>query len=228
MLIATGFPGKTDDVKLMLAGFAVAAVCSAEQTVTLEQLTHRVPSGAAREYRASTKALGNGNLAQSIAHCEKALEIDPANAAAHNDLGVLYLNDGRSEKARAEFERASSLQPRMAMAHINLSFALMALNRPGDAESSARKALEIAPNDPRANLLLGWSLVGQFYYTNEALLSLRVAVREYPEAHLAAADVLIHSGSLDGARIEVEAYLTSGRAEQRSLAESWLRIMTIY
>lgn len=193
----------------------------------MEQLAHRVPPTAAREYRASTKALENGKLEESIAHCRKALETDPDNASAHNDLGVLYLNDAQMEKARAEFEHATVLQPGMTMAHVNLSFALLALDRPVDAEASARKALEIAPNDRRANLLLGWSLRAQFRFSKEALLSLQSAAREFPEAHLAAADVLIHDGLLIGARKEVEAYLASGSTDQKSLAESWLRLLTI-
>jgi Flp pilus assembly protein TadD len=200
---------------------------SAAQTISMEQLAHQVPPTAAREYRASTKALENGKLEESIAHCRKALETDPDNASGHNDLGVLYLNDGQMEKARAEFERAAMLQPGMTMAHVNLSFTLLALDRPGEAEASARKALETAPNDRRANLLLGWSLRAQFRFSKEALVSLQSAAREFPEAHLAAADVLIHDGSLIGARKEVEAYLASGSIDQKSLAESWLRLLTI-
>ncbi len=200
---------------------------SAAQSISIDQLTHRVPPTAAREYRASAKALENGKLEESIAHCRKALETDPDNASGHNDLGVLYLNDGQMEKARAEFERAAMLQPGMTMAHVNLSFALLALDRPGDAEASARKALEIAPTDGRANLLLGWSLRAQFRFSKEALVSLQSAAREFPEAHLAAADVLMHDGSLTGARKEVEAYLASGSIDQKSLAESWLRLLTI-
>jgi tetratricopeptide (TPR) repeat protein len=166
-------------------------------------------------------------MAASIAHCQKALETDPENASAHNDLGVLYLNDGQLEKARTEFQRAAVLQPKLAIAYINASFALLALGRPGDAEQSARKGLEILPVDRRANLMLGWSLRAQLRFSKEALLALQSAAREYPEAHLAAADVLIHQGSLEDARQEVQAYLASGSADQKSLAEAWLRLLTI-
>jgi Flp pilus assembly protein TadD len=214
-------------VRAVLANVVIFASWSRGQTISIEQLAHRVPASAAREYRASTKALQNGKFEEAIAHCRKALETDPDNASAHNDLGVLYLNDGQTENARAEFHQAATLQPRMAMAHVNESFALLALGRPGDAESSARKALEIAPDDPRSNLLLGWSLRTRFQYSDEALSSLRSAAREYPEAHLAAADVLVHQGSLAAARKEVEAYLASGSTEQKSLAEAWARLLTI-
>ena len=200
---------------------------AAGQTIAIEQLAHRTPSSAAREYRASTKALESGQLKESIAHCRKALEADPDNAAAHNDLGVLYLNDGQAEKARTEFHQAVTLQPTMASAYVDESFALLALDRPGDAESAARRALKIAPNDHRAHLLLGWSLRAQFRFSEEALVSLQSAAREYPEAHLAAADVLIHDGSLAAAREEIKAYLMSGSVDQKSLAEDWLRLLTL-
>jgi Flp pilus assembly protein TadD len=214
-------------MRAVLAILLATAAWSAGQTIPIEQLAHRIPASAAREYRASEKALENGKSEESIAHCRKALEADPDNASAHNDLGVLYLNDGRMEQARLEFQQATTLQPKLAMAHVNHSFALLAVDRPSDAEASARKALQIVPNDRRANLLLGWSLTAQFHYSKEALLSLQLAAREYPEAHLAAADVLIHEGSLDSARKEIEAYLASESTEQKPLAEAWLRLLTV-
>jgi Flp pilus assembly protein TadD len=214
-------------VQAVFASLVTIAACSLAQTIPIEQLAHRVPASAAREYRASTKALENGKLDESIAHCRKALETDPENASAHNDLGVLYLNDGQTGEAHTEFRQATLLQPMIAMAHINDSFALLALDRPREAESSVRKALEIAPNNRRAKLLLGWSLAAQFRYTEEALHTLESAAPEYPEAHLAAADVLIHMGSLTAAHEEIEAYLASGSAGQKSLAEAWLRLLTI-
>jgi Flp pilus assembly protein TadD len=197
------------------------------QTVSLEQLAHKIPPTAAREYRESSKALAKGDLDHSIVHCRKAVEADPDNASAHNDLGVLYLDNNQPELARAEFQHAIVLQPALAKAHANLSFALLTLGRPAEAEASARLALEHSANDRRANLLLGWSMAAQFHYSKEALASLRCAAREYSEAHLAAADVLIHQGALPEAKQEIEAYLASGSPDQKSLAEAWLRLLTI-
>jgi Flp pilus assembly protein TadD len=214
-------------MQALLASLVTFAAWSAGQTISFEQLIHQVPASAAREYRASRSALENGKLEESIARCRKALETDSDNASAHNDLGVLYLNDGQAEKARSEFQQAVVLQPGMAMAHVNESFALLALDRPSDAESSARKALGILPKDHRASLVLGWSLTAQFRYSKEALLTLQLAAHEYPEAHLAAADVLVHQGSLAAARKEIEAYLASDRADLKLLAEAWLQLLTI-
>ncbi len=209
---------------MVLVGLT-AAWCAA-QTISLEQLQHPVPPGAAREYRASANALGKGNLPQSIAHCRSAIAADPDNASAHNDLGVLYLNNGQASEALAEFERATAIQPQLTAAHVNAGFAALALDRPENAEASVRKALELDRNNRRAHLLLGWSLAIQHRYNSAGLESLRIAAREFPEAHLAAADVLVHLGSLDEARAEVQAYLASGVTDQKSLAEAWLRLLT--
>ena len=200
---------------------------SCAQTVSVEQLLHRVPAGAAREFRASAKAFGSSDLKQAIAHCRKAIEADPDNAAAHNDLGVLYLDDGRTGEAIVEFSRAVAIQPRLTAALMNASFASLALGHPEDSERFARRALDIDASDRHAHLLLGWSLVTQYRYTPAALESLRIAEREFPEARLAAADVLVHQGSLEAARAEVEAYLASESTEHKSLAETWLRLLTL-
>jgi Tfp pilus assembly protein PilF len=221
--------GRTVEVRTFIAGLWVLGIpvwCAA-QTVTIEQLTHRVPAAAAREYRAAYQALNRGDLARSIEHCRKAIESDPQNASAHNDLGALYLEASRPEEALVEFERAVALEPSLIAAHLNTSYAALALGRAQEAEAAARRAIEVAPGNRRAHLLLGWSLVAQWRYSSAALDSLRIAEREFPEARLAAADVLVHQGSLAEARAEVEAYLATGNPEHKPLAEAWLRMLTV-
>jgi tetratricopeptide (TPR) repeat protein len=212
-------------MRAVLIGVAAAAFCAA-QAISIDQLKQQIPSSAAREYRASLKALNKGELEQSIAHCRNAIAANPDNASAYNDLGVLYLTNGQTKEALAEFDHATSLQPRFAAAHLNAGFAWLSLDRPEDAEASVRKALDLERNNRRGHLLLGWSLAVQHHYTAAALESLQIASRDFPEAHLAAADLLVHSGSLEGARAEVEAYLATGVTEQKALAEAWLRFLT--
>jgi Tfp pilus assembly protein PilF len=217
-------------VQAIWSGIVVSVLCAgpgAAQTISIEQLSHRVPASAAREYAASVKALGTGDIRQSIEHCRKAMEADPDNASAHNDLGVLYVDGGQPEEALKEFRHAIALQPRLTVALVNASFASLTMGRFQEAELFARGALETSGSDRHAHLMLGWSLVSQYRFTDAALDSLHIAEREFPEARLAAADLLVHQGSLDAARAEVEAYLATGSPEYKALAESWLRFLTL-
>ena len=49
--------------------------------------------------------------------------IDPADAGAHNNLGVLYFQKGLVAEAITEFTRALDLDPRMQVAQRNLEIA---------------------------------------------------------------------------------------------------------
>jgi tetratricopeptide (TPR) repeat protein len=140
-------------------------------------------------------------------------------------LSQLEFNTGQPEKTIAELWGAAAQNPKSAEARVNVSFALLSLNRLQQAEWAARESLELDPANSRAQFLLGWTLARQYRYTAEALDYLRRAAGTYPEAHLGAADVLAHLGSTVEARAEVEAYLASGGAEYRKIAESWLNLL---
>ena len=52
-----------------------------------------------------------------------ARRIDPSDAGAHNNLGVLYYNKGMLDESVAAFTRALSIDPLMATAERNLHIA---------------------------------------------------------------------------------------------------------
>ena len=52
-----------------------------------------------------------------------ARRIDPADAGAHNNLGVLYYHKGLIPEAVAAFQRALELDSRMSIAQANLEIA---------------------------------------------------------------------------------------------------------
>lgn len=52
-----------------------------------------------------------------------ALRIDPSDAGAHNNLGVLYYHKGMHEEAVAAFGKALELDPKMQVAQRNLEVA---------------------------------------------------------------------------------------------------------
>ena len=54
---------------------------------------------------------------------QKALEIEPNNAVAHNDLGSAYLKLEKYEDAVSSYKKAIELDPYNETAHYNLGFA---------------------------------------------------------------------------------------------------------
>ena len=57
---------------------------------------------------------------------QKALAIDPKNAEAHNNLGVVMAGDRRLEEAVSHIETALAINPDFAEAHCNLGSVLAA------------------------------------------------------------------------------------------------------
>lgn len=51
---------------------------------------------------------------EAIYRWERAVELDPTYAAAHNDLAIAYEHEGQLGKARKAYERAIELEPENA------------------------------------------------------------------------------------------------------------------
>jgi predicted Zn-dependent protease len=101
------------------------------------------------------------------------------------------------------------------------------MNRLQQAEWAARESLDLDPANAQAQLILGWTLAREYRYTAEALDYLRRAARAYPVAHIGAADVLAHQGSVAEARAELQAYLASGEKDYRIPAQNWLKLLNL-
>src|SRR5712691_5301920 len=56
---------------------------------------------------------------EAIYRWEKAIEIDPTYAAAHNDLAIAYEHEGQLEKARKAYEKALELDPNSSQVRQN-------------------------------------------------------------------------------------------------------------
>ena len=87
---------------------------------------------------------GLGNLDESLASLQKAVEIEPDNADAHQTLARAYwLTKGMVPEGIAELRTALALNPEAGYTHLQLSM-LEALNGNFDAaEESARQAIEL-------------------------------------------------------------------------------------
>ena len=90
--------------------------------------------------------------------------IDPADAGAHNNLGVLYYQKGLIAEAIAEFSRALELDPKMQVAQRNLEIAYHSTGYYDRRVSELQERLRQAPDDREARLELGraFAALGQF------------------------------------------------------------------
>jgi type IV pilus assembly protein PilF len=107
---------------------ALAALCASDY---IEAIRMRVPAlllvlliasaplAAQGDARASAKdqvefgiaVAQRGLWREAIYRWERAAEIDPTYAAAHNNLAIGYEHEGELDKARASYEKALALEP---------------------------------------------------------------------------------------------------------------------
>lgn len=119
-----------------------------------------------------------GEHGQAVAEYRHALELNPALAEAHNNLGVL-LREPEPDTALAAFQRAVALRPAYPEALNNLG---LMLQRHGDLRGAAdafRRAVRADPHHPDAQNNLGLVL-RELGESEAAVEHLRAAVRLRP------------------------------------------------
>ena len=88
-----------------------------------------------------------GRFAEGLATFERACDIDPACAEAHNNRGMTLAQLGRDEEATEAFERAVEINPLHADYRLNLARACQTLKRPQEALIHSRAAVACDPTD---------------------------------------------------------------------------------
>lgn len=93
-----------------------------------------------------------------------ARRIDPSDAGAHNNLGVLYYNKGLFEEAAAAFTKALELDPKMQVAQRNLEVAYLNTGYYDKRVAQLRERLRARTDDRDARWDLGrtYALLGHF------------------------------------------------------------------
>ena len=81
-----------------------------------------------------------------MAEYQRALQLRPAYAIAHNNLGTALLQLGRPQPALASFREAARIDPRLAEAHLNVGLVSRALGDFPEAIARFRRALELNPD----------------------------------------------------------------------------------
>ena len=85
-----------------------------------------------------------GKSIDAIFEFRKALAIDPNDAKAHNNFGILWKNRGDLAAAEREFVRAIQLDPNYAQAYNHLGTIYLMQNRLEEAQNAFEKAIECA------------------------------------------------------------------------------------
>ncbi|MBI4062018.1 MAG: protein kinase [Elusimicrobia bacterium] len=96
------------------------------------------------------RAMALGDFQTAVALAQRALELNPGNAAAHNLLAVLYARAGDYRKAIASADAGLAVAPRDATLLNSKAFAENRFKRYRDALASANAAIEAGPRNPYA------------------------------------------------------------------------------
>jgi Flp pilus assembly protein TadD len=121
-----------------------------------------------------------GRTEEAMALYRLVLELDPANAGAHTNLGVLCAERGEREAALLHFRAAAESAPDEPRNHANLGAELATQGRTAEAIASFERALELDPRDAGARFNLGTALAATGR-SAEAIAQLGEAIRLEPD-----------------------------------------------
>lgn len=129
--------------------------------------------------RAGDEFLKAGDLAMAVEKYHQALKLNPANATARNNLGVIRMRQGDVHGARNHFMKALESNPEEADSHRNLGDALIRLGLQNDAMDQYRKTLQLRPAYAEARINLGLLLL-MAGRVDDAVAELAEGVRQEP------------------------------------------------
>lgn len=148
---------------------------------------------------ASCHALGR--LEEAVQDYRRALEVEPGNAEAHNNLGNILRELGRYTESAESHGRAIVIKPDFVEAYFNLGLSLSAMESYAKAETAFRKVLEMRPDIADAHNYLG-NLYKAQGRIDEAVTAYRRALERSPdlaEVHSNLGSALAARGAIDEA-----------------------------
>ena len=188
---------------------APAATHAGPNTISLQQLMHKVPPQAQKAFNKGRQAAAKGNSSEAVESFVRAVTIDPEFVEGFNELGAAEVTLGNLATATENFQKALELVPEHPLALFNLTVVLAKQNRFHEAGAVARRALKVDPNSGAVRYILATSLVLENGDKNEAIENFERSADQVPKAHLAAADLLVQDGRRQDAIRHLEQYLRS-------------------
>jgi tetratricopeptide (TPR) repeat protein len=145
--------------------------------------------------------LTTGQVDLAAAAAQRALAIDPYDAAAYNLAGRVLASKGQNSEALFDFEKATQLRASYGPYQYDYALMLVRLNRFDDAQAAVEAGVKADPNFPAAHELLG-SLLARRSQMADATREYRRAVELMPDFSRAQLDLglaLAAEGDLTGA-----------------------------
>ena len=117
----------------------------------IETMILPIPRGASSEMLVNlgVEAAKKGNYRLALFYYGKAIEMNPDQKEAYNNLGRLLTNLGRPDEALKYLNKALELDPSYTSALINRGIALARLGRYADAINDLNKAVSLNPNNEK-------------------------------------------------------------------------------
>ena len=131
--------------------------------------------------RAGDEFLKGGDTARAADAYRKALELNPDNAEAHSNLGLILLRQHRRDEALAHFLKALEHRPDDARCHRNVGDVLVRQGKRQEAMARYREALRIDPAYTEVRINLGLLLL-MTHRHDEARAEFAEAVRHEPDS----------------------------------------------
>jgi tetratricopeptide (TPR) repeat protein len=131
-----------------------------ELTLWMDTVSKR-PTSALAQANAGKALLERGRVAEGLAYCSRAVELDPNKPVARYNLGLAYEDQKRWASALDEFLAAADLNPGLFYAQFRAGRLLDRLGRGPEAERHLRSALAGAPDFAEAHGSLGVALALQ-------------------------------------------------------------------
>jgi tetratricopeptide (TPR) repeat protein len=98
-----------------------------------------------RHFDVAVDLTGRGQVEAAIAEWNKVLELDPRNAMANSNLGMVLIQQGNDEEGKAHFQKALEINPDLGGAHSNLGIVLFWEGKLDEAFPHIQRALELNP-----------------------------------------------------------------------------------
>jgi TolB-like protein len=120
-------------------------------------------------YLASISGAESDDLLKMRVAAERAIQLDPLLAEAHDALGVVYARDGQWSQSEASFRRAIQLNPNSDLTRINyVMFLLAPLGRINEAVQQLQTAQRADPLSPALHFVYGELLISAGRYAEAA------------------------------------------------------------